>query len=202
MPGPTIAKLLKPYSYDQFLQVANTYSELLLGAAVFIRPSSAIILRQLTAFPSTAFDDKITAPTLERTLSELAERGENLSAQIRYIFWNYELDRRIYRDETALEKNRERWKPYDEAAWDKFFAEVSDHITPILQRLSDLRSPLRLLDKWPNPNGMELEDDTIEIADLTVIRSIQNNLERTVDRIRVLLDADALDNLYAERVHH
>lgn len=196
MPGPTIAKHLKPYTYEQFYEVAHTYSELLLSAAVFIRPSSSIILKQLTAMPPTVFDDKITSPTLERTLTELAEKGEELSAQIRHVFWNYDPSRRIFRDETALEKNRKRWKPYDDAAWDKFFTEVSERLTPILQRLSDLRSPMRLLTKWPDPKDVILEDETLTISDHEKIQGIRNNLERTVDRLQELLDAEALDSIF------
>ncbi len=196
MPGPTIVKHLNPYSYEQFYEVAHTYSELLLSAAVFIRPSSSIILKQLTAMPPTVFEDKITGPTLERTLTELAEKGEELSAQIRHVFWNYDPTRRIFRDETALEKNRTRWKPYDDAAWDKFFEEVSERLTPILQRLSDLRSPMRLLAKWPNPEDVELEDKTLTISEPEKIQGIRSNLERTVDRLQELLDAEALDNIF------
>ena len=198
MPGPTITNLLQPNTYENFQRVAHDYSELLLSAAVFIRPSSAIILHQLAVIPISAFDDKITAPTLERTLNELAERGQDLSAQIRSVFWNYEPNRRIFHDETALAKNKERWKPYNEAAWDRFFVEVADRLTPILQRLSDLRSPLRLLAKWPQSNGLELTDDTVKVADVAVIESIRHNLERTVDRLQALLDADVLDTIYAE----
>lgn len=172
MPGPTITRLLAPNTYEAFYRLAHIYAEDLLSQAAAIAMSAQLAARMLDELPSM--------PAVEQAFHSFRDVSLTLQETINSAFWPRIPLKTLSTGETLYVPleiiNRERWAPFDGAAWEQFFAalltEVKPHISHLKERLATLLLPPE-----------RLEQPAISASQIAFLNSLQPELS---ERLAVL----------------
>lgn len=195
MPGTTISTLLQPYSYESFYGVARTLAYDIHIAGANISVVCDVYDRLLNETPASPElqDDRLIA--FRNTLTSISGVVNDLWHDVRWVFYRIPRTATLFPDGQSPDaRNRSRWQPYDERAWDDFYREVVTHIAPYLDRIINLRANIILPSELPNVRFGEGNWLIQERAE-DIISTIDSN----VAKLYSYLDTDLLNKAYGIR---
>lgn len=188
MPGPVISALLQPYSYETFYRLAHAYSEDVLSSAAAVSMSAALACKLLAHLPPV--------PSVEREFHSFRDAGLTLQETLRAAFWPRVPLKMLSDGETLYVPveiiNRERWSPYDDAAWDQFLAALITEARPLVSALRERLPRLTLPPKWTESAGV----DPLQVE---FLNHLPPELALRLDAVERWLDPAALETVYQGR---
>jgi hypothetical protein len=152
MPGPKTTKFLASGDYETFYRLAHALSEQALIGVIGIstRAQALKMLHKMT--PLDTFPDPAAAKAAENAALHLSEFAQSTVEEIRRFFWPC-----LASEEGFHETNQRCWSPYDDQAWDAFFADFVLFMTPRLQTIATFIHQLRAVETLSGvavrPNG-------------------------------------------------
>ncbi len=130
MPGPKTTKFLRSKTYDAFYHLARE-----LSAQMLVDVSSlGLGAKLLTALPDSSIPENMNPAPLKHLhplAVDLSSHCEQTSTMIRDFFWPNRPKQH------HISFNQQRWAPYDEVAWDTFFAEMTQALSPQVRVLGE-----------------------------------------------------------------
>jgi hypothetical protein len=141
MPGPKTAKLLAPGDYETFYQLAHALSEQALIGLIGISTKAQALKKLHEMTPLVTFAEPAAAKAAENVAFHLSEFAQSAVEATRRFFWP-----RLASEEGFYETNQRRWSPYDDQAWDAFFADFVLFMTPRLQTIATFIQQLKAVE--------------------------------------------------------
>ena len=141
MPGPKTANFLAASDYDHFYQLAHHLSEDVLVRVIDINTRTRVLKKLYEMTPEEAFSNSDAVEIIENAICHLSEFTQGAVGQVRRFFWP-----RLATEDGFHEVNQQRWSPYDNQAWDDFFADFVQFMIPRLQTIATFIQRLKTVE--------------------------------------------------------
>lgn len=182
MPPTALVKRLEPASDAAFYQLVRGYADELTSLTVSIYMACDLIATHLKRLGDASFHDPAYRDHLVAVTESNAEYVQTITADVRHFFW-YDPVRDTYNVEADNAYNRERWQPYDSAAWDRLWETIVGHFAPVLDDLEKRLHPLDALE--------QLDQHPLDPERAGKIKGIKHRLiDESLQRFHVMLGAE------------